>query len=147
MLFYCVVVVVWCRDTYYAVLLSCSLVLPIIIFYCRVVLPIIIFHCRVVVVSCHVVLPIMLFYCCVANCIIIDDPPTRMTTILNCVYLDMRDLGGRGARKRLRCAGSNISKPNVRFLCKEARWKANSKCYLNMGQTHIWPNLRGACSA
>jgi hypothetical protein len=70
-----------------------------------------------------------------------------MTTILNCVYLEMRDLGGRGERKRLRCAGGNISELNHQILCKGARWKATSKCYLNMGLTHIWPNLRGACSA
>jgi hypothetical protein len=143
MMFYCRVVVVLCYllCCFIVVYLSWGVVIPIILFYCRGVVVesratyyYYLLSCRVVscrVVSClvvlcylflsllfHVVLPIMLVDCRVVYYIIFPARRSRKTTILNCVYLEMRNLGGRGARKSLQCAGSNISKLNHQIFLR-----------------------------
>jgi hypothetical protein len=120
MLCYCRVVVMGCPATYYLVLLSWScrgvscyllLFLLSLSLSCRVV-SCYLFYFLLLLLLYHVVLPIMLVDCCVLYCIILPDRRSRTTTILNCVYLEMGNLGGRGARKRLRCVRGNISKLN-----------------------------------
>jgi hypothetical protein len=112
LLFYCRVVVVGCRATYYYLLL-----LPLsLLLLCHVVLPIFILFS--LLLSCHVVLPNIPVYCRVIYCIIFADQQTRTTTILNCVYHKMRDLGGRGAGKKIRSRGKSLTTEASAFYAK-----------------------------